>query len=453
MAQLLTGAAVSSPIVLPPRQGFDTLASTLPPNGWPLVDQDGGPPGQNNILAWVATGGNPGGYLQFQDSDPDASFVSAPQAFLGDWSELDRLGSIAFDHIILASSGSPVPYRIRLESGAGDEAHWESASPAATGTWTHVQADLIEEDWQIVHGSWASLLSNVTEFRIGIELVIGGETTGIDNIRLDHLDDALGFGPNYDGFFVGRTGRCTVDLGDPPIYCDPNLDPYDPGWTCEPGQTCEPQVFESPRYSWADCSQSDSPGCSFLITSASFSNPHATNLTTPIGDCRAEIFTNDGIDRRDVTVLMSLTPRVASGYMCCEWKISDCIACRESPNGAVETEFGDSPVFRWGAYATYMRDLDGDGRPDDSDGDGRPDDCDDPDKDGRPALLDNCPNPNPSQVDSDRDRYGDHCDRYCNPGPSTTCTVPEPVIDAGASFVLGTCLISFARARLQKRRR
>ncbi len=47
--------------------------------------------------------------------------------------------------------------------------------------------------------------------------------------------------------------------------------------------------------------------------------------------------------------------------------------------------------------------------------------CDDPDHDGVPDLVDNCPRTyNPAQTDRDNDGAGDACDSHTSPRPDST---------------------------------
>jgi hypothetical protein len=72
-------------------------------------------------ISWQASGGNPGGYVRFTDVSGDSTEIYAPAKFLGDWSGLDEVGLIAFDHRIYRVGVNPTfwPYRIALTGLGG----------------------------------------------------------------------------------------------------------------------------------------------------------------------------------------------------------------------------------------------------------------------------------------------------------------------------------------------
>jgi hypothetical protein len=83
----------------------------------------------------------------------------------------------------LLNQGVIGPYFVYLR-GPGGEAHWESPSIASEDGWRLVTVDIEEEDWQIISGNWDAILANVSEFMILIDVINGGENSGIDNISL-----------------------------------------------------------------------------------------------------------------------------------------------------------------------------------------------------------------------------------------------------------------------------
>ena len=115
--------------------------------------------------------------------------------------------------------------------------------------------------------------------------------------------------------------------------------------------------------------------------------------------------------------------------------------CSSSGTSTPGSFTGKSPLFRWGTYSN---------RPPGPDANlnGRPDDCEDPDNDGMPTLLDNCPISNPSQIDSDKDGLGDECDPICNSHPSNNCT-PEP----GLTVMVASAVVALSAAARRRRRR
>ena len=147
-------------------------------------------------ISWGSSEGNPGGYVRFTDNSGSYAGIFAPSEFLGDWSALDGIGSISFDHKIFNTGPNPtfVPYRIEI-SGPGGTALWEGDTPNGTTDWPTspeqtVIAPLSEVAWSLTAGSWSALLSDVSQLSIKIEAVSnpsGGtpEICGIDNVQLD----------------------------------------------------------------------------------------------------------------------------------------------------------------------------------------------------------------------------------------------------------------------------
>jgi hypothetical protein len=142
-------------------------------------------------ISWSKTGGNPGGFILFEDATGDETVVDAPAAFLRNYTALNGVGTISFDHKIIAETGiqSISPYEVDL-SGPGGSATWTGATPKGLTGWVTVNVPLVESDWKINSGTWKGLLANVTQLQIPIELVtndtIPGDTDheGIDNVIL-----------------------------------------------------------------------------------------------------------------------------------------------------------------------------------------------------------------------------------------------------------------------------
>ena len=51
-------------------------------------------------IRWSSTNGNPDGFVRFADASGNYTYIAAPEKFLGDWSGLDGIGSISYDHKI-----------------------------------------------------------------------------------------------------------------------------------------------------------------------------------------------------------------------------------------------------------------------------------------------------------------------------------------------------------------
>jgi hypothetical protein len=87
-------------------------------------------------ISWSKTGGNPGGFILFEDVTNDWTVVDAPKTFLGNYTALNGVGTISFDHKIIAETGiqSLSPYEVDL-SGPGGSATWLGTTPKGVTGW------------------------------------------------------------------------------------------------------------------------------------------------------------------------------------------------------------------------------------------------------------------------------------------------------------------------------
>ncbi len=137
--------------------------------------------------AWSATGGNPGGYLEYEFAGPAPTSVAAPATFHGDWSFLNGVGFISYDHLVGAQGNITRTFNHQITlSGPNGEAIWTGPDAAEPDTgWMHYSANLIESEWDVTSGTWIGLLSDVDEFLIRYELYAnmgGPDVEGIDNV-------------------------------------------------------------------------------------------------------------------------------------------------------------------------------------------------------------------------------------------------------------------------------
>lgn len=161
-----------------------TITSTfdLSLEGWTLAG--------NPALSHQATGGNPGGFARYDDTAGPAGdgWIVAPSEYLGDWSSLDGVGWISWDHKILdmGQGGEILDGQARI-SGPGGSAIYLSGGQF-TEQWQSYIAPLTESAWEVTDGSWSTLLGNVTELQLLIEAVFNEGPTldidGIDNVAL-----------------------------------------------------------------------------------------------------------------------------------------------------------------------------------------------------------------------------------------------------------------------------
>ena len=176
---LISLAAAQSPS-LPVISTFDTG-----PDGW-FVSGD--------ASDWAPSDGNPGGYLRGQGTGTeDPPLVSPPPSYLGDWTGLDGLARLRYDHRVFYEGNGfctpSLPYTVTI-SGPGGGAIWTGDLPGTEPTdWRRIVVPIDEAAWQVQSGSWAALLSQVTELRIEMELFCNlhppDDISGLDNIVLE----------------------------------------------------------------------------------------------------------------------------------------------------------------------------------------------------------------------------------------------------------------------------
>lgn len=175
VAAALAAVSIGVSAAPPASSTFDTNI-----DGWTANTPD---------TSWASTDGNPGGYLRFVDNTAGLALVEAPSKFLGDWSALNGVGSITYDHKIF-DTGSIInfgPYGARV-FGPGGAASWNGATPTGPTGWVTQTVALNAANWTVTSGTWNGLLSNVTDFQIVIELVgnptLPGDITGLDNVAV-----------------------------------------------------------------------------------------------------------------------------------------------------------------------------------------------------------------------------------------------------------------------------
>jgi hypothetical protein len=143
---------------------------------WSFVDLDG--------TTHRSSDGNGGGFVEIDDGT-GISTALVPPKFLGDWSNLDNNGYITFDLRVISRSSTDlgVGELIRI-SGPGGSARIDfdpQDLPQGSLTWMQVSYPIDSGTWIVESGTWADLVSYVTECRITLEFFDGSETIGFDN--------------------------------------------------------------------------------------------------------------------------------------------------------------------------------------------------------------------------------------------------------------------------------
>lgn len=139
----------------------------------------------NATAMHVPAGGNPGGYLFFDNPETTISNIVAPAKFLGDLRAFDG-GMFSFDGNLLQQIAPDfAAYGTVSLSGPSDSVSLDIVpDQPPVGVWVHYSVDLTAATWGRSQMAWEDLLSNVTSLQITIEAVFGGEMNGVDNIAI-----------------------------------------------------------------------------------------------------------------------------------------------------------------------------------------------------------------------------------------------------------------------------
>ncbi len=153
-------------------------------------DADGWTPvGTSSSIVHQATGGNPDGFIRVWDENAASgpARISAPSEFLGDISVFnDEFFSFDARRVSGANGGPPNGLDIFgtvLIKGGGAEASADLAPTAPPSVaWVTYTGQLNAANWGVDAGTWALILSNVTEIVIFTEAFGGRDSVGIDNV-------------------------------------------------------------------------------------------------------------------------------------------------------------------------------------------------------------------------------------------------------------------------------
>lgn len=141
-------------------------------------------------ISWQSSGGNPGGYLRFDDTGPDGYRAAAPGAFLGDLSIFNQ-GTFSFDYRVLNNTPGNPDFAgiVRIYSSTGGFATADlipSLSSSTTSTnWATYSLPLVAPLWGIIlESEWQELLADVAWIDISMEPGDFPDASALDNVIL-----------------------------------------------------------------------------------------------------------------------------------------------------------------------------------------------------------------------------------------------------------------------------
>jgi hypothetical protein len=151
---------------------FDTGAE-----GWSALDAVG----HDYTASWQSSGGNPGGYLQGIETDPNGGtgYFIAPSKFLGDLSGYYG-GTLSYQINVISGTDYYSDADVIISDGLNSVSWTPNINPVGLG-WYNFRVQL---NGATFGSGLASILSNVTEFQIRGEFIVGTEIEGLDNVKL-----------------------------------------------------------------------------------------------------------------------------------------------------------------------------------------------------------------------------------------------------------------------------
>ena len=111
-------------------------------DGWSGLSSQG-PASQ---YSWGSTGGDPGGYFDFIDQSSTSGTITAPSAFLGNWSALNGKGILSWDQILFSTGpqpGSYGPFEADIAGPGGSATFTSTTGDTVVGSWIAIMAPIV----------------------------------------------------------------------------------------------------------------------------------------------------------------------------------------------------------------------------------------------------------------------------------------------------------------------
>jgi hypothetical protein len=145
-----------------------------------------------SAFSWQSTGGNPGGYILFDDNKASPeSIIYAPTQYLGDWNSMG-VSNLSYEVNVFTTGSINIVHTHNVWiSGPGGSAYWPGPQPNPSLHWRQLNVPISSDSWVVTSGSWESILADVTQLSIDTEWYNNWypmEITGIDNISLNSVN-------------------------------------------------------------------------------------------------------------------------------------------------------------------------------------------------------------------------------------------------------------------------
>jgi len=133
---------------------------------------------------YKSSGGNPDGYIKATDKGYGSTWYFVSPS-LGDMSSY-KGGTLSYDIKFISRSGSYFDNDEVIIKNGSSSMSWAPAAvhQPALNTWTTYSVDLTSANFVVSSGTFDGILSNVTVLWIRGEYVSGGDSEGLDNVKL-----------------------------------------------------------------------------------------------------------------------------------------------------------------------------------------------------------------------------------------------------------------------------
>jgi len=231
---------------------------------------------------WQSSGGNPDGYLELSDLGSGEARVLAPPGYDSDWRELDEIGFLTFDAVVLDDGGQAITGvpTISLFGPCGSAEYAFASSP--TTSWTAFDVELDESLWTVTSGTWAELLGNIGWVELGLDFTDSqSDVSGVDNFCLGPLEPRA----------VLYSGSPFCDDSDGSLAWCPCANPGDADTGCEIPQATGGVKLQLVQVSTSPPNRATVQGSGFSPTS----NPSAIVIRAAELDPETPVVFGDGL--------------------------------------------------------------------------------------------------------------------------------------------------------------
>ena len=149
--------------------------------------------GGGSNFAWVASGGNPGGYVIGDDTGPGpAWFFMSPLSWGGDWTPYIG-GTIEFDLTIINAERDRYFSSFDIMVGnrdTGELLAWTADIFPPTGSWAHYEVPIVSQSFTPYGGTtFQDVMQNVHALYIRGEYTSGADVAGLDNVSVNPVPE------------------------------------------------------------------------------------------------------------------------------------------------------------------------------------------------------------------------------------------------------------------------